>query len=240
MEADYPLDTEPATPEYVLSVLQYFDRSNVTYGEPLTFETTVEEWDFSWELRPPAEHGRAINKYWNIQVPDEEWARLLDTRQPYTLRDVCNKIAEHARRPVIRPCHIAGVSCRPAGAFLKIRSLLASAGADVSQLTPSSSLNELTRSLYPKLDDIIKLAPTQLPRIRFSQPLFNLITILAVISWIANVPLYFWGPTSLFVSNLLMTAVLYGVNQWIARLPPRRIDIGDLKTFRDLSVLIAK
>ncbi|WP_459556062.1 hypothetical protein [Lacunimicrobium album] len=240
MEVDYPLDIEPATAEYVLTVLQYFDQCSVTFGEPLTFETTVEEWDFSWELRPPVEQGRAINKYWNIQVPDEEWAKLLDTRQPYTLRDVCNKIAESAQRPVIRPCHIAGVSCRPAGAFLTIRSLLASAGADVSQVTPSSSLKEMTGLVYPKLDDIIKLSPTKIPRIKFSRPLFDMVTIIAVISWIAIVPLYFWGPTFLFVSNLLTTAVLYGVNQWIAKLPPRRIDLGDLKTFRDLSVLIAK
>lgn len=146
MRIDYPTLDEPATPEYVLSVLQDAHRQVCRFDEVvdpdavLTFETTVAEWRDACDLLGWRQLGRAYNEFWGITCSDSEWREALEPARRKRLSDVCGLIAKHALRPRVRPARLLGRTCAPAGTFLTIRSLLHQAGVPVEDITPSTPL----------------------------------------------------------------------------------------------------
>jgi hypothetical protein len=75
----YPTIDEPATSEYVLSVLQDEHRQQCHYDDmadhdaKLSFETTVAEWREACDLVDSPELGRAYNQMWGINSSDQVW-----------------------------------------------------------------------------------------------------------------------------------------------------------------------
>ena len=99
MNVSYPTIDEPASPEYVLSVMQDDYRQQCQYdpeAQPdveLTFKTTVAEWRNTCDLVATRELGRAENQLWGIRLADNEWRAVLEPAKERTLADVCELIA---------------------------------------------------------------------------------------------------------------------------------------------------
>ncbi|QDT79389.1 hypothetical protein Mal35_28470 [Gimesia maris] len=241
----------PATPEYVLSVFQDQHRQifllehDMLPREELTFETTVEEWQWqcdSLEWRPL---GRAWNDAWGIDLPDEEWREVLKPERKKTLGGVCELIARHASTPVIREETFFGKPCRPASTFLTIRALLQEAGADVSEISPSTPLIPYTNQFAGTFQwNIANLAPGTLPR----PSILNWdcyrgadISLLWMTGTLLFAAMFSLGSRSLwpllFPGGFLLLFLLFRAE--LHRRGGRQLHFGKLITFRDLSELIA-
>ncbi len=246
MEVHYPTLSEPATPEYVLAVLQDLIRQTEDWPDlEVTFETTVADTfprdvDYPFENRPDL--GKILNPWLGIAIPDEDWAQVLEPPEERTVGEVCELVARHLARPRIRPARVAGVCCLPAGAFLTIRSLLHQAGAKAADIGPSTPLFPYTnRFLEVFVGPISRLAPGSLPQWHKE---FSAATKKAWFDF--GLGLLCLGVNRLVcLPGLEVTGYLFVfgsfIKMWLAAkwLGPSKIKFGELRTFRDLAVLIA-
>lgn len=250
MTATYPTISEPATPEYVLAVLQdlYRHAANndacVDSKYQLTMKTTIEQWCAAMGDEPDWQAlGHWMNIQWNIQLSNDIWKFVLTPMHRRTLRDLCVVIAQHARQPLIRPALLLGHDCTTAGVFLTIRSILQQAGADVTQLSPSTPLADYTRR-YDQvfLQYISPLAPGALPAIRVKYPFYaNPIWGIFLGLLLMGIGTYLPGGVPVLIVLGAIILILSLMLNWLAigwRLPTS-VEFGELKTFRDLSRVIA-
>jgi hypothetical protein len=248
MDLHYAIDSEPATPEYVLAVLQDQHRQACQFDPEceadiaITFETTVADWRTACDLLPWRPLGRAENKLWRINRSDNEWQAVLEPAHERRLFEVCQLIAGHARRPRISPYTVFGRDCDAAGAFLSVRSMLREAGANAEDIAPSTPLANYTRrycSLF--LGPISRLAPGALPPVRYRHLAYDAATwmmVLAVLLW----PVVFWiGIPLLTAATAVLFAIGYAFSWLVAAgaTLPASVEFGSLKTFRDLAVVVS-
>ena len=256
------------TAEDVLAVLSDDHRQQVHYDEMadpdavISFDMTVHEWRWACDLVQWKELGRAMNVQFRVFFTDGQWREVLKPEKKKTLRGVCELIASKARVPIIKPLRILGRSCRTAGVFLTIRALLQKAGADVSELRPSSDLAPFTvkyRDVF--LREISKIAPGALPPVRVHHPMYDeavdkmcrswlrgmlcylLGIILAVACWI----IFGWGMGLVSSVPLVIGLVLFIVldrrrNEVYktVEVGPESASFGELRTFKDLARAIAE
>jgi hypothetical protein len=247
VKVDYPPLDEPATADYVLDVLRDLDRQmwHMEFDQvpevPLTFETTVAEWRERCDLEEWRALGRAANQIWQIDLGAAEWKSVLAPPRKRRLREVCELIAQHARRPRIRPATIFGRSCHSAGAFLMIRSQLHQAGAVADDITPSTPLAPFTRQHFAELLTFVsKVAPGALPNVRVERDPLQRASLICTVAGFAclgigllvYMPLLIIGGIGLLLASWLFTFV-------VAIVRPGTVEIGDLRTFRDLAKRIA-
>ena len=247
MDADYPTGDEPATPDYILAVFQDAHRQGchcapeVDLDAVLTFDTTVAEWTAACDLVTWRELGRAYNREFGIDIGHAEWRAAFTPARTRRLAGVCELIARHARRPVVRPARVFGAVCAPAGAFLTARSLLRDAGADVGRVAPSTPLDQFTlRHADVFLGPVARLTPGALPPIRVVLPElpfggWSLATALVGVGLGCAI-----GPHSLAAAGGLLLAIHFIANSYAARGGPTAIAFGELRTFRDLAVVLAQ
>jgi len=170
MIADYPTDEAPATPEYVLAFINnYFQYAN-TPRRPLTADATFgewfsqEEWVFRWTPFAFTQWAEDLREgLFDIFHLDMIEFRI--TRRT-RVDEFCRLISEQLEtRPIIRPWRPLVGESRAAGAFLALRSLLAKSGAEVSNLSPSTPLNDprFGIALLEAIPNLIKLSPETCP-----------------------------------------------------------------------------
>lgn len=247
MEVHYPTTDEPATPEYVLAVLQDMHRQQCQYddvadrGSVLSFDTTVAEWQDACDLLGWRELGRALNQIWDISCSDDEWRAVLKPSRQKRVADVCQLIAAHAVRPLIRPSRLLGCNCAPAGAFLTIRSLLHHVGAPAAEIAPSTPLAPYTRRFAEVfLGPVSRLAPGALPPVRIRTPVYDaalwgifVAVVLLLIGACSGLGLFVFFGVGLFASSYVFV-------QYAALcLRPASVEFGELRTFRDLALVVA-
>jgi hypothetical protein len=247
MFTHYPPRLQPATTEYVLEVIRDEHRQQCEWdpeadpGVTLSFSSTVADWRRACDLVPAAQLGEALNRGWGMEASPEEWAKILEPAKKRTLSDVCAFIAARAQSPKIRPVTLFGRRCLVAGAFLTVRSILVEAGAHPQEIRPSTPLAEFARSYCPTfLGPISRLAPGALPLIKVQTRLYDAATRGSVISGLI-VPVALWqGNFVLAVVAILLALFCYAVaNHAAIHLLPSSVQFGDLKTFRDLSTVLA-
>jgi len=244
MDIHYPTIDEPATPEYVLAVLRDEHRQQCEFDDAadreisLSFDSTIDEWRQACDLVAWRPLGRAYNELYGIDYSDDEWYAVLEPAHQKRLRDVCELIARHARRPQIRPSKLFGCTCAPAGAFLTVRSLLQEVGAAAEEIAPSTPLAAYTvQYLHHFLGPISQLAPGTLPVVKVHNPVYDaavrglLAGMLCILLSTLNAALLIAGVV-LFVICHFITS--YASNR------PTSVEFGDLRTFRDLAVAIAE
>jgi hypothetical protein len=252
MDAHYPTAPEPATPEYVLAVIRDGHRQasqfdpEVDPAVDLSFDTTVEQWQDACDLVEWKKLGRAYNECWRISCTDDEWRSVLVPASEKRLADVCELIASRASRQSVSPATILGTTCKTAGAFLTIRSLLHDAGARPDDITPSASILPFTRR-YPRLflGDISRLAPGALPPVKIRTPIYDA----GVWGMLAGLACLIVGGCGWMFSSVMIAIaavggslflISYGIVSFAARhVLPASVEFGDLKTFRDLSRAIS-
>ncbi len=246
MDVHYPTIDESATSDYVLTVMRDDHRLMCHVGEAdpnvlLSLDTTVAEWREACDLLDWRELGHALNQFWCISCSDAEWRRALTPEKEKRLSDVCHLIAAHASRPTIRPATLFGNTCASAGAFLTIRSLLNQAGARAEEIAPSTALAPYARRhLDVFLGAIRRLAPGALPPVRIRMPIYDATVrglfagvLCLVIARLAGEPLF-------TIFGVLVLAVSYLVQLAARGFPPTSVEIGQLKTFRELAQVVAR
>jgi hypothetical protein len=251
MNIHYPTTDEPATPEFVLAVLQDEYRQNCALGEALneslvlSFDSTVSTW-LSQSDREPWPLWQAFNSEWSINFTKDEWRRVLTQRRKRRLREVCDLIARHATRPRIREYFLLDRPCMPAGAFLTVRSLLADAGADTTEIAPSTPLSPYSRQYFKVFfGPISRLAPGALPATDFQKPwewvgcfyLFGLM--IAIIGVCLNCFGHGYHAALVWNISLVFGAISAGGMAVNCLRLPASVSFGKLQTFRDLAHAIA-
>ena len=238
-----------ATPEYVLSVLQDEHRQIVQVDDAcdpdidLTFDSTVADWRDAMDYLPAKQLGRGLNVSWALSLPDAAWRNILTPEREKTLRDVTNLIARHTTRTQLQPLQIAGTSCLPGAAFLAIKDCLAADNVDVSAIAPSTSLDEYTCHHWQTfILRISRLSPGALPLTSvqsYAHDANHAIGCLAVFTLALG--LFAGRFTSIVLAigfTLQLLALMHG--NCIRNCPLDVAKFGELRTFRDLSLCIAK
>lgn len=247
MRVDYPTVSEPATPEYVLEVLRDQHRQQCEYdpaaeSAELTFESTVAEWREACDLIQCPGLGRALNWDWGLSLPDSEWWRVLEPSSTSRLRGVCELLARHVQRQVVRPARLLGSSCDAAGTFLTIRSLLAKAGAPAEEIRPSTLLAPYTRR-YARdfLGPVSKLSPGALPPVRVHTPAYNAALCVVLVGGLLFFAGMSFDATDVAWAGGILFAVGYVSHRIAARdVLPASVTFGDLRTFGDLARTLAR
>jgi hypothetical protein len=246
MDVHYATIDEPATPEYVLAVLRDMHRQQCQFDDVadanaiLSPEMTIDEWGEACDLLDWRELGRSFNKFWEISCSDNQWRGVLTPGKEKRLSDVCRLIAAHARRPTIRPATLFGSTCAPAGAFLTIRSLLSEAGVRAKDIAPSTALAPYARrhaSVF--LESIARLAPGALPLVRVQTPAFDAALRGLVVGCICLVVGQLAGAALMTIAGVLLIGTCYLFQLVASGFPPTSVEFGELKTFRDLALVVA-
>lgn len=171
MRPSHPPKLDPATADDVLAILREDHWHQCAYdpeadaGVTLTHDTTIAEWRLACDLVGWRRVARALNAEWDVDIPLDDWYRVLEPEKQRRLGGVCALLAEHVRVARIEMAGYLGAHCMSTGAFRAVRSYLAEAGADVNVIRPSTPLREYTRR-YPDvfIGPIARLAPGTLPR----------------------------------------------------------------------------
>lgn len=252
---DENLSCRTVTPKEVLELLIEIHQVDERYGEAEEgqvphFEMTLREWEDSrcidFEICfPSGGMGRYFNNLFGVDISKTEWYSLLKRKKVTTLRSVCEKIATHAKVPLINPVTILGTHCQLAGIFLSIRKSMQARGVDVCDLRPSSSLSSYSDTAFPLLwRDLLLLAPRLVSRmethyasdlgcIACAALLVFSMLIGAIVSFASPLIGIPWAVLSVYAFILI----------W--RLSEKRqekplwVEFTGLRTFRDLCVEIA-
>jgi hypothetical protein len=247
MDSHYETIKTPATPEYILEIFKDRHRLTCDFGESfepdmtLTMDSTINDWRNAEDLLEWKPLGKALNNNFGIDLGDEEWKSLLEPESQKTLRGVCERIAKDTFQEQIKPTNLLGKSCIKGGIFLTIRSKLAQAGAPVDHLSPSSELAPYAKNhLGVFLEISSKLFPGKFPPVAVNRPIydrslsgFGIGFLIMFLGWIAS---YFTRNFGLVIVLIGMIGVMiFGrLTSWAASKPPKSVEVGDLKTFRDL------
>lgn len=239
----------PATTEYVLEVLldqARQERSNsLKLSEeeeiPVTLDSPLDTLFEACQLYDSALIS-IFTKNW-LGLSESDWVQVVSGPQMHTVRDFCERIAARMTMPVISLETFIGRTCRPASAFLAIRSLLQEAGVDVADVAPSTSLSKVTRQhLDLFLGPIAKLAPGVLPTVQVKRPVWdtNWIGTAAILFYLLLCPLSVGYGTAAYLVSLFVLACLVIAAHAAKERDPVRVRFKNLRTFRDLSELIAQ
>jgi hypothetical protein len=244
MSSDYPVDSVPATPEYVFELFRDHVRTWTWLEVPAPYDDVADD--------PADRHfGRyltnleiALEDAYGIELP-ESLAVELVALDRMSVREVCGAIAAAlGTRPVIRPWPHVGGECLPAGAFLTVRSMLAASGARPEKITPGTSLSRyLFRYGQTLVGGLARLAPGRVPAVRERFPLWGFLCLI-----FAAVPLGFllllsecgikmpvWAFLAAAYGGFPFT--LTGLALMVRSLMRPRM--GELATFRDLAYSLA-
>jgi hypothetical protein len=238
---DFELRMSPATSDDVLAVLLEHHRQCCFKLEwckrpVLSRSSTIREYDASCDCDNFPLSAVYLNRIFGLSFSQAEWKRLCSPAGKKTLGELCDAIAPHVTMPRIEPVTVFGSTSASAGAFLVIRKLFASAGADASAITPSTPIEPFLRDhpeVYSKLG---YLAPGRVPVPRVVSPthtglgwMFLLGKLMAIGGMVLRQPtlkLVGW----LNVGVAFVAALIVG-----QQIKPSRIQLGWLQTFRDLS-----
>lgn len=247
METHYPTINVPATPEYVLSVIhEKLRRDNYEFSTSalddfdLTLDSTFDELYATCEFYSFDDMLYSTSDWFDLNI--YEWMSALQAAELRTARDFCELIAAQITVPVIQLCSFGGRHCRPASAFLTIRSILHDAGVNVTDMAPSTSLKEYTRKhIKTFLGPIAKLAPGSLPDVDIDDGGFHRLELLKELWSIPMLVAFFTKSVfpGFFVFALCMWLILILKVEIDSKEKYKSVQFGDLKTFRDLSMAIA-
>lgn len=250
------LSYRPATADDVLDIIRDSYRHQLGLGsapEPeiaLNFDTTIDDWRLAEDLPAHRKLGHGINQYFEIDVGDDEWRRVLHPPRARTMRGVCDTIARHARLPTIRRFGICGRRCLSAGAFLTIRSSLAKAGVPVKGVRPSTRLDAIARDHFAEIIDVIgKIVPGILPTPKLEKAYPRLSATLAWVFLVSFLLLLlagvvdavfgpFEGLLRLGYGTVFVCVVAFIGIIIVERIPYKSVAFGDLRTFRDLTEMV--
>jgi hypothetical protein len=244
------LDWEPMTATAVLAALRDDHRQRASWDPDvarrfeLAADTTIKNWRDVCALADTDDLPAWLNSWFDIELSEREWRKVLEPESERRLRDLCDAVAAHARRPAVRPVRIAGVDCLPAGAFRALRVLLATAGDGAIDIRPSTVIAARfdNRNGQHLMGALALLAPGALPNVTVRGNEFPGVlhwgAIATGLSLIAT--LAFGFPMSLVI--LAPVCAMSGRMWYLSNFNPSVVTIrfGELSTFGDLARLVAR
>jgi hypothetical protein len=241
MNADYPVQETPATPEYILAVLKDRYRQQCQFDPEverdvlLSFDSTIQEWREACDLIGWRKLAKAMNDWFKTDFSDEQWKAVLEPAKEKKLRDVCELLATKAKRLEIK---LFGNRCVNAGIFLTIRSLLKRAGVQ-GTIKPSTPIAPFFRNnLGQFLSEIGKIEPGALPPVKIHNPFYDYSCWAFGLGLLICVVGGFWNAL-LVILGVCIAGFSY-ISIWIAaKSSPQKVEFGSIKTFRDLTLIIA-
>ena len=161
-------------PTEILQIIQANYRQQQQYddialkGKELTFETTIADWQEICDLVETTQLWKYLNYYFRIDHVKESWMATLEPEDTKTLGDLCNFIARHADKEIIRPIKLFGSNCETAAIFKSLTAKLKDRGIDISGIRPTSELEPLVKKYSSVLiEEINQIDPTVLPPINY-------------------------------------------------------------------------
>lgn len=241
MNNNYPVQKLPAMPEYILAVLKDRYRQQCQFDPEaehdvlLTFDSTVQEWREACDLIGWRKLARAMNDWFKTEFSDEQWKAVLEPAKEKRLCGVCELLATKATRMEIKPF---GNHCVNAGIFLTIRSWLKNEGVQ-EEIKPSTKASPFFREhLGIFLSEIGKLEPGSLPPVKIYNPVYDYSCWAFGLGLLVCVVGSFWS-VLLGILGVCIAACGY-ISIWIAaKSLPQKVEFGSIKTFRDLTLIIA-
>ncbi len=258
-------NTRRMTSDEVLTVFndswrQFFDGDPVSEtGEcsTITRDWTVDAllfdlFDIDCDDETWREVGAWLSQWFGFDATADELECLLRKPTKTTVGDLCDFIATRAWIEKLSPAKIMGQTSWEAGIFRTVHKLLKNAGADVSNLSPSSELEPYLKEHSQLLQsELSKLVPGYLPAfsIRCAKPvewLGNFAGWMAFLGWLAMMSGLALGyfsnsalPWFIGVPGFGMLVSGYALIWLYGRFEPRFYQLGEFVTFRDLCFALA-
>ena len=123
----------------------------------LTKETLIDEWRDALDLLPWDELAEFLNQEFRINVPLKTWDRILNPDDKKTLGELCIFLSTIAEKEIIKPVKILGTECLTTAIFMTLRRNLKNKGVDVSNLKPSTKIEEfldVNKNFSPLLEEV--------------------------------------------------------------------------------------
>lgn len=197
--------------------------------------------------------GESLNEIFDIDVPTAGWAPYLRRRRRCTVGDLCDFIARHAMIEEFQPAEILGRTCLEAGVFRTIVSMLKRAGADASNLAPSTRVRPYIRDYSAVFFwDLGKIAPGAIPKFEgmdhnlvkrsiIRDMVVLLYMSLPVVGSVSLLLSFLWPPLLTVAGGAMFLVVfplLCGII-WSALTKGRRSENEDGRTFKQLCYAVA-
>jgi hypothetical protein len=204
-------------------------------GQEFTFETTIADWQDICDLVETAQLWKYLNYYFRMDLDKESWMAALEPEDIKTLGDLCNFIASHANKEIIKPIKLFGSHCETAAIFKLLTAKLKDRGIDISDIKPSSQLEPLVKKNNSFLiDEINQIDPSVLPLVNYKTNwvyklgLRTFMTLLFVTFFLAyKESKWAWLTGATCLVGYIMT--------WIgAKLKPKQASFVDIQTVADL------
>lgn len=145
------------------------------------------------------EIGQWLTNWFRIEATDDELECLLKKPHNTTMGELCDFLATRATVEILSPARIMGQTNWEAGIFRTIHQVLKKAGADVSDLAPSSKLEPYLKDYYSELQNSLSiLVPGYLPSVDIRRA--------APVEWISK----FAGWGGFIGSMSMITGIIFG------------------------------
>lgn len=156
-------DTTSYTPDELLEIFKEQHRlcspldfmANETFV--LTKETLIYEWSDSMDLLPWDELVKFLNQEFRITVSLKIWDTILNPDDKKTLGGLCDFLSTVAEKEIVKPIKILGSECLTAAIFMTLRRNLKSKGVDVTNLKPSTRIEDfldINDNFSPLLEEV--------------------------------------------------------------------------------------
>ena len=126
-----------------------------------TFElsriTLIYEWRDAQDLLPWDELADFLNQEFRINVPRRKWKEILNPDDKKTLGDLCDFLSTIAEKEIVEPVTRLGGECLSAAIFLTLKRNLKNKGVNVSDLRPSTKIEEfldINENFSPLMEEV--------------------------------------------------------------------------------------
>jgi hypothetical protein len=248
---DHTIAERTLTPNDIMTILVDHQRLEREAGcclmdDLLDESSTVSRWISSRDLCFVDDAAKHLNELFHLRLSYAQWREILTPRSQRTLAELSEFIASQ-RLPVprIEPVTVMGSTSLAAGVFLVIRKVLRDAGADVSDLRPSSPLKPYLMShARPLVESLSKIAPGRLPPLEIDDSMaasfgcaMQLTWLIALVCRIAGIRSFEWQ-LNVTIGVALALHLLARFLDW-TRGRPLDLRFVWVRDFRDLSRVIA-
>jgi len=123
----------------------------------LTRETKIWELRDAQDLLPWDECAEFLNQEFRIDVPIKKWKTIFNPDDKQTLGDLCDFLSTVAEKEIIKPVKRLGAECLSAAIFLTLKRNLKSKGVDVTDLRPSTKIEEfleINKNFSPLMEEV--------------------------------------------------------------------------------------
>lgn len=173
----------------------------------LSRETKIWELQDVQDLLPWDEYAEFLNQEFRIEVPRNKWKTILNPDDKQTLGDLCDFLSTVAEKEIIKPVKRLGGECLSAAIFLTLKRNLKNKGVNVTDLRPSTKIEEflyINENFSPLIEEVTLTGVKTFNKLEYGK----LQTERRFKYWIDKI-----------------------FPNWVYRRP---IQTGDIKTFRDL------